>query len=225
MARKSGPRSRTCATPASSRSRSSSSAIRATRKDSLERTSHYAIDLDPDFANFYPAVPYPGTELYEKAKRTGWLASEDWSRMEYLVLPAPRQRPGRGHRVRRDQSRQTPLLSAPGLPRAPRRRHREARVNQVEPRVARRIEGDFRGAGGRREGRAEGRGQRAEVGQKSQGRGLPWKFFPHHSLCPLPSALCPRSPSALCPATRSTSSAVNCLYTRRGRPNFENRNR
>jgi hypothetical protein len=28
-------------------------------------------------------VPYPGTELYEKAKRSGWLASEDWSRMEY----------------------------------------------------------------------------------------------------------------------------------------------
>ena len=52
-------------------------------KDSLERTAHYAIELDPDFANFYPAVPYPGTELYEKAKRTGWLASEDWSRMEY----------------------------------------------------------------------------------------------------------------------------------------------
>jgi radical SAM superfamily enzyme YgiQ (UPF0313 family) len=50
---------------------------------SLDRTIDYAIDLDPDFANFYPAVPYPGTDLYEKAKRDGWLASEDWSRMEY----------------------------------------------------------------------------------------------------------------------------------------------
>ena len=49
----------------------------------LERTTDYAIELDPDFANFYPAVPYPGTELYEKAKREGLLASEDWSRMEY----------------------------------------------------------------------------------------------------------------------------------------------
>jgi radical SAM superfamily enzyme YgiQ (UPF0313 family) len=49
----------------------------------LEQTTAYAIDLDPDFANFYPAVPYPGTELYEKAKRDGLLASEDWSRMEY----------------------------------------------------------------------------------------------------------------------------------------------
>ena len=50
---------------------------------SLDRTIDYAIELDPDFANFYPAVPYPGTDLYAKAKREGLLASEDWSRMEY----------------------------------------------------------------------------------------------------------------------------------------------
>ena len=50
---------------------------------SLERTIDYAVELDPDFANFYPAVPYPGTDLYSKAKRDGLLASEDWSRMEY----------------------------------------------------------------------------------------------------------------------------------------------
>jgi radical SAM superfamily enzyme YgiQ (UPF0313 family) len=49
----------------------------------LDRTIQYAIDLDPDFANFYPAVPYPGTELYAKARRDGLLESEDWSRMEY----------------------------------------------------------------------------------------------------------------------------------------------
>jgi len=51
--------------------------------ESLERTSHYARELDPDFANFYPAVPYPGTALYDKAKREGLLASDDWTRMEY----------------------------------------------------------------------------------------------------------------------------------------------
>lgn len=49
----------------------------------LDRTIDYAIGLDPDFANFYPAVPYPGTELYNKAKRDGLLASEDWTKMEY----------------------------------------------------------------------------------------------------------------------------------------------
>lgn len=49
----------------------------------LDRTIDYAIRLDPDFANFYPAGPYPGTELYNKAKRDGLVAGEDWTKMEY----------------------------------------------------------------------------------------------------------------------------------------------
>jgi radical SAM superfamily enzyme YgiQ (UPF0313 family) len=50
---------------------------------SMQQTTDYAIALEPDFANFYPAVPYPGTELYEKVRREGLLHDEDWSRMEY----------------------------------------------------------------------------------------------------------------------------------------------
>jgi anaerobic magnesium-protoporphyrin IX monomethyl ester cyclase len=51
----------------------------------LEATTNYAIELDPDFANFYPAVPYPGTDLYEKCVREGWLdpSQADWTKMEY----------------------------------------------------------------------------------------------------------------------------------------------
>jgi len=49
----------------------------------IEQTINYAIELNPDFANFYPAVPYPGTELYNKVKKDGLLVEEDWSRMEY----------------------------------------------------------------------------------------------------------------------------------------------
>jgi radical SAM superfamily enzyme YgiQ (UPF0313 family) len=49
----------------------------------MERTTAYALELDPDFANFYPAVPYPGTDLYEKAKRDGLLADTDWTKLEY----------------------------------------------------------------------------------------------------------------------------------------------
>ena len=54
--------------------------------ESMERTVEYAIELEPDFANFYPAVPYPGTALYEKCLREGLLPPEagaDWSKMEY----------------------------------------------------------------------------------------------------------------------------------------------
>ena len=49
----------------------------------IEQTIDYAIELNPDFANFYPAVPYPGTELYNKVVRDGLLVEEDWTRMEY----------------------------------------------------------------------------------------------------------------------------------------------
>lgn len=52
----------------------------------MDQTVKYAIELDPDFANFYPAVPYPGTGLYEKVTREGLLredAAADWTRMEY----------------------------------------------------------------------------------------------------------------------------------------------
>ena len=49
----------------------------------IESTTDYALDLDPDFANFYPAVPYPGTALYDKARTQGLLKADDWTRMEY----------------------------------------------------------------------------------------------------------------------------------------------
>jgi radical SAM superfamily enzyme YgiQ (UPF0313 family) len=51
--------------------------------ESMEQTTSYAIELDADFANFYPAVPYPGTALFEKARRDGLLTTDDWSKMEY----------------------------------------------------------------------------------------------------------------------------------------------
>jgi radical SAM superfamily enzyme YgiQ (UPF0313 family) len=49
----------------------------------INQTIDYAIELNPDFANFYPAVPYPGTALYDKVVRDGLLVEEDWARMEY----------------------------------------------------------------------------------------------------------------------------------------------
>jgi radical SAM superfamily enzyme YgiQ (UPF0313 family) len=50
---------------------------------SMDATIDYAIDLAPDFANFYPAVPYPGTALYDKVQAEGLLKNDDWSKMEY----------------------------------------------------------------------------------------------------------------------------------------------
>ena len=68
----------------------------------------------------------------------------------------------RADRHGRDQPRQAPLLPAPGVPGAPRRRRRAADVDQVERRLARRVARALRRAGHRR-GRPASRagGQRA----------------------------------------------------------------
>ena len=54
--------------------------------ETMNQTVEYAMRLDPDFANFYPAVPYPGTAMYSKVVKEGLLpagADADWSKMEY----------------------------------------------------------------------------------------------------------------------------------------------
>ena len=53
--------------------------------ETMNHTIEYAVKLDPDFANFYPAVPYPGTALHDRCLRDGLLgpAADDWAKMEY----------------------------------------------------------------------------------------------------------------------------------------------
>lgn len=51
---------------------------------SMQHTIDYASELDVDFAGFYPAVPYPGTVMGDRAAAAGWLTQpDDWSRLEY----------------------------------------------------------------------------------------------------------------------------------------------
>ncbi|MEM3736807.1 MAG: radical SAM protein [Candidatus Bathyarchaeia archaeon] len=53
-------------------------------KEEIEQTIRFAKKLDPDYAQFSVATPYPGTELYEMAKEQGLLLTENWSR--YTVI-------------------------------------------------------------------------------------------------------------------------------------------
>jgi len=48
------------------------------------QTIKFAKKLDPDYAQFSIATPFPGTELYQIAKNNGLLLTEDWSK--YTVL-------------------------------------------------------------------------------------------------------------------------------------------
>lgn len=54
--------------------------------ETMDQTVRYAMELDPDFANFYPAVPYPGTAMFDKVVKDGLLpegAETEWPKMEY----------------------------------------------------------------------------------------------------------------------------------------------
>ncbi len=43
------------------------------------QTLRFAIELDLDFAQFYCAVPFPGSELYETAREGGLINNRDWT--------------------------------------------------------------------------------------------------------------------------------------------------
>lgn len=52
-----------------------------TRK-TMEKSKKFAFKLNPDFFNFYCAVPFPGTEFYKEAKEKEWIETYDWDRYE-----------------------------------------------------------------------------------------------------------------------------------------------
>jgi radical SAM superfamily enzyme YgiQ (UPF0313 family) len=45
---------------------------------SMEKTLHFAKKLQPDTAQFFPIMVYPGTTAYEEAKRRDYIQIEDW---------------------------------------------------------------------------------------------------------------------------------------------------
>ena len=47
--------------------------------ETMQRTLDLALDLNCEFANFYSAMAYPGSPLYEEAIRRGWRLPDTWS--------------------------------------------------------------------------------------------------------------------------------------------------
>src|SRR6185503_12015621 len=45
----------------------------------MQATLDLALDLNCEFANFYCAMAYPGSALYDLALRVGWALPERWS--------------------------------------------------------------------------------------------------------------------------------------------------
>ena len=50
--------------------------------ETIKRTIQYVKKLDPDYAQFYCAIPFPKTELAELGKNKGWITTEDYAKYE-----------------------------------------------------------------------------------------------------------------------------------------------
>jgi anaerobic magnesium-protoporphyrin IX monomethyl ester cyclase len=66
--------------------------IIGTRKDTAEsvrKLREFANELDPDLAIFAVLTPFPGNEIYEQAKRNGWIEDFNWAHydMVHAVMP------------------------------------------------------------------------------------------------------------------------------------------
>lgn len=58
----------------------------------MQETLDMALELNCEFANFYSAMAYPGSKLYDMALNTGWKLPESWhgySQHSYECLPLP----------------------------------------------------------------------------------------------------------------------------------------
>jgi len=57
--------------------------------ESIEKLREFVNEVDPDIAIFMILTPFPGTELYETAKRNGWIEDTNWANydMVHAVMP------------------------------------------------------------------------------------------------------------------------------------------
>jgi radical SAM superfamily enzyme YgiQ (UPF0313 family) len=87
--------------------------------DTMQRTLDLALDLNCEFANFYSAMAYPGSPLYEEALRRGWQLPDAWSGYsQHAVdtLPLPTRHVSAGEVLRfRDRAFDTYFTHEPYL--------------------------------------------------------------------------------------------------------------
>jgi anaerobic magnesium-protoporphyrin IX monomethyl ester cyclase len=62
------------------------------RKDSAESIAHLRAsvnEMDPDLAIYTILTPFPGTKIYEEAKRNGWIEDTNWAHydMTHAIMP------------------------------------------------------------------------------------------------------------------------------------------
>jgi len=58
-------------------------------RESIRKQRQFANDLDPDLVMFGVLTPFPGTQVYEEARRNGWIEDFNWSHydMVHAIMP------------------------------------------------------------------------------------------------------------------------------------------
>lgn len=51
-------------------------------KKTISQTIKFINKIDPDYVQFYCAIPFHGTEFRQIAKKNNWIASDDWNKYE-----------------------------------------------------------------------------------------------------------------------------------------------
>ena len=114
--------------------------------DTMQRTLDLSLELNCEFANFYSAMAYPGSPLYEQAVQLGWALPEKWSGYsQHAVdtLPLPTRHLSAGDVLRfRDSAFETYFSHVPYLDMI-RSRFGEETVAHIRQMTAHRIERMF----------------------------------------------------------------------------------
>jgi radical SAM superfamily enzyme YgiQ (UPF0313 family) len=63
--------------------------------ESMKKTIAFAVKVQPDYAQFSIATPYPGSELYDIARKDGNLLISDWGRYDIYETAVYFEMPGR----------------------------------------------------------------------------------------------------------------------------------
>jgi radical SAM superfamily enzyme YgiQ (UPF0313 family) len=111
--------------------------------DTMQGTLELALDLNCEFANFYSAMAYPGSPLYDEARRRGWRLPEAWSgysQHSVDTLPLPTKHIPAAEVLRfRDRAFETYFTHEPYL-RMVQNKFGEATVAHIREMTAHRLE-------------------------------------------------------------------------------------
>ncbi len=51
-------------------------------RETIKQTMKFVKEINPDYIQFYSAIPFPGTRFYNEAKKAGWITSNNWDDFE-----------------------------------------------------------------------------------------------------------------------------------------------